>query len=342
MIEIIRTVARSLVSAAKARRNLALENLALRHQIAVLQRQSKRPSLKNCDRLLWVGLRRVWPGWKSALCIVQPATVVKWHRAGFKQHWRFKSRPKGGRPKIDPEVRKLIRDMWNANPTWGRPRIQAELAKVGITVGDSTVARYKPKRRKPPSQSWSTFLDNHAPEIVALDFFTVPTATFRVLYVLLIRSHDRRRIIHVNVTDSPTSAWAARQLLEAFPFDTAPRFLIRDNDSIFSAEFSDRVESLGIDEVRTAIRSPWQNSYCERLIGSIRRECLDHVIVLDEQHLRRVLRSYVDYYHSSRTHQSLGNDCPTPRTIQPSEMGKVIAFPEVGGLHHCYCRRMAA
>ncbi len=232
--------------------------------------------------------------------------------------------------------------MWNMNPTWGKPRIQAELAKLGITLSDSTVAKYKPKRRQPPSQAWRTFLDNHLKDIAAVDFFTVPTATFRVLYVLLIMSHDRRRIIHFNVTDSPKGAWAARQLLEAFPFDTAPRFLVRDNDSIFSGEFQGVAESLGSKQVRTALRSPWQNSYCERLIGSIRRECLDHVIILDEQHLRRVLRSYLHYCHSSRTHQSLANDCPDPRSIEPPEMGQVIAFPQVGGLHHRYARRMAA
>jgi transposase InsO family protein len=231
--------------------------------------------------------------------------------------------------------------MWNANPTWGKPRIQAELAKLGIMVSDSTVAKYKPKRRQPPSQAWRTFLDNHLGDTAAVDFFTVPTATFRVLYVLVVMSHDRRRIIHFNVTDSPSGAWTARQLLEAFPFETAPRFLVRDNDSIFSGEFSARVESLGIEEVKTALRSPWQNAYCERLIGSIRRECLDHIIVLDAQHLRRVLRSYVDYYHSSRTHQSLGNDSPVPRAIESPEMG-VIVFPEVGGLHHRYGREMAA
>ena len=324
------------------RRHLALENLALRHQLAVLQRQSKRPQLKDTDRLLWLGLRRVWPEWKSALHLVQPATVVKWHRAGFRRYWRFKSRPKGGRPQVDPEVREFIRDMWNANPTWGKPRIQAELAKLGITVSDSTVAKYKPKRRQPPSQSWRTFLDNHVEDIVAVDFFTVPTATFQILYVFLVMSHDRRKIIHCNVTDSEASAWTARQLLEAFPFDAAPRFLVRDNDSIFRGEFSEKVKSLGIEEVRTAIRSPWQNSYCERLIGTIRRECLDHIIVLDEQHLSRVLRSYVDYYHSSRTHQSLDNDSPLPRAVEPRQMGQVIAFPKVGGLHHRYTRKMAA
>ena len=214
-----------------------------------------------------------------------------------------------------------------------------------MAVSDSTVAQYKPKRCKPPSQSWRTFLDNHLEDIVAGDFFTVPTATFRVLCVLLVMSHDRRKVILFNVTDSPTSAWTARQLLEAVPFDSAPRFLVRDNDSIFRGEFSGRVEALGMEEVKTAIRSTGKNSYCGRFLGAIRRECLDHVIVLDEQHLRRVLRSCVDYYHSSRTHQSLGNvgnDSPVQRAVEPPPMGQVIAFPEVGGLHHRYARKMAA
>ncbi len=243
---------------------------------------------------------------------------------------------------MSPEIRKLIRHMWSANPTWGKSRIQAELAKLGISASDSTVAKYKPKRRQPPSQSWRTFLDNHRQEIVAVDFFTVPTATFRVLYVMLIMSHDRRRIIHFNVTDSPSKPWTVRLLVEAFPLDSAPRFLIRDNDKIFSGRFSEQVKSLGIDEMKTAFRSPWQNAYCERLIGTIRRECLDHLIVLNQKHLRRVLRSYVDYYNQSRTHQSLDNDSPVPSAIEPPETGQVIAFPQVGGLHHRYARRSAA
>ena len=200
MWDILRTVVRSAVSALRLRRDLAVENLALRHQLVVLKRQSKKPRFEDCDRLLWMGMKRFWSGWTGALDLVQPATVVRWHRAGFRHYWRRKSRPRGGRPKIDPQVRKLIRDMWSSNPTWGKPRIQAELAKLGIHVSDSTVAKYRPKRRKPPSQTWRAFLDNHVEDIVALDFFTVPTATFRVLYVLLIMSHDRRRILHYNVS----------------------------------------------------------------------------------------------------------------------------------------------
>ena len=232
--------------------------------------------------------------------------------------------------------------MWNSNPTWGKPRIQAELRKIGIEVSDSTVWRYRPPRRDPPSQSWRAFLDNHVRDIVAIDFFVVPTATFRVLYVLLIMSHDRRRILHFNVTTSPSARWTAQQVREAFPYDTAPRYLLRDRDSIFGTDFVRRIKSMGIKEVVTAPGSPWQNPYCERLIGSIRRECLDHVIVLNERHLLRVLRSYTSYYHSSRTHRSLDNDSPDSRPVEPPEMGDVAALPQVGGLHHRYTRRLAA
>ena len=197
-------------------------------------------------------------------------------------------------------------------------------------------------RAGPPSQSWRSFLQNHLPDIVAIDFFVVPTATFRVLYVLLIMSHDRRHILHFNVTTSPSARWTTQQVREAFPYDTAPRYLLRDRDGIFGAEFVRRVKSMGIEEIVTAPGSPWQNPYCERLIGSIRRECLDHVIVLSERHLMRVLRSYASYYHSSRTHRSLDDDCPDPRPVEPPEMGEVVALAQVGGLHHRYTRWLAA
>ena len=338
----VRIVGWSVVSALKSQRDLTLENLALRHQLMVLQRQSGRLRLKDRDRLLWVWLRRYWSGWHRALVLVQPATVVKWHRNGFRAYWRWKSRPKGGRPRIDPQVQKLIRDMWSSNPTWGKPRIQAELRKIGIEVSDSTVQRYRPPRLSPPSQTWRSFLENHVRDIVAIDFFLVPTATFRVLYVLLIMSHDRRRILHFNVTTSPSARWTTQQVREAFPYDTAPRFLLRDRDGIFGADFVRRVKSMGIEEIVTAPGSPWQNPYCERLIGSIRRECLDHVIVLSERHLMRILRSYASYYHSSRTHRSLDDDCPDPRPVEPPEMGDVVALAQVGGLHHRYTRRLAA
>jgi putative transposase len=338
----VRIVGWSVVAALKSQRDLTLENVALRHQLMVLQRRPGRLRLKDRDRLLWVFLRRVWPGWHRAVVLVQPATVVNWHRNGFRAYWRWKSRPKGGCPRIDPQVQKLIRHMWRSNPTWGKPRIQAELHKIGIEVSDSTVQRYRPPRLSPPSQTWRSFLENHLTDIVAIDFFVVPTATFRVLYVFLVMSHDRRRILHFNVTTSPSAQWTAQQLLEAFPYEAAPRFLLHDRDSIFGNSFARRVESMGIREVVTAPGSPWQNPYCERLIGSIRRECLDHVIVLGERHLMRVLRSYASYYHSSRTHRSLNNDCPDPRPVEPPGMGDVVALAQVGGLHHRYARRLAA
>lgn len=207
MWELLAIVARSAFSALRLRRDLALENFALRHQLAMLQRQSKKARFEDRDRLVWIGLKRIWPRWTRALELVQPATVVKWHRVGFRYYWRRKSRV-GGRPRIAPDVRKLIRDMWSCNPTWGKPRIQAELAKLGVNVSDSTVAKYRPKRRKPPSPTWRAFLEDHLQGIVALDFFTVPPATFSILYVLVIMSHDRRRILHCNVTDAPSAAWS--------------------------------------------------------------------------------------------------------------------------------------
>jgi transposase InsO family protein len=231
--------------------------------------------------------------------------------------------------------------MWNSNPTWGAPRIQAELHGLGIDVSDSTVRRYRPPRPRQPSQQWRSFLANHLGDIVAMDFFIVPTVTFRVLYVLVIMAHDRRRILHFNVTTSPSAHWTARQVVEAFPYDTRPRFLLHDQDKIFSGEAARRVRSMGIEDVLTAPGSPWQNAYCERLIGSIRRECLDHVVVLNERHLLHVLRSYASYYHASRTHRALDGDSPDGRAVEPPEQGDVITYPQVGGLHHRYARRAA-
>ena len=321
------------------RGELAAENLALRQQLAALQRQSKRPRLRTRDRIFWALLSRIWTHWRSALLIVQPDTVVRWHREGFKLFWRWKSRTgKVGRPKIDTEIRKLIRRMARENPGWGVPRIQSELALLGLTVSETTVRKYRTRHRKPPSQTWHTFLDNHARDIVAIDFFTVPTATFRVLFVFVVLRHDRRRVVHFNVTAHPTAQWTAQQIVQAFPCDESPRFLLRDRDSIYGDFFCRRIDHMGIEEVITAPRSPWQNPYVERIIGSIRRECLDHVIVLNERHLRRILSSYFSYYHESRTHLSLHRNSPMPRDVEPPELGKVIAVPQVGGLHHRYCR----
>ncbi len=228
-----------------------------------------------------------------------------------------------------------------ANPLWGAPRIHGELLKLGIDVSEAAVSKYMVKRRGPPSQTWRTFLENHAKELIALDFFTVPTATFRVLFVLIILSHDRRRILHFNVTAHSTGGWTARQLLEASGMDEAPRYLLRDRDAIYGKKFRRQAKALGITETVTAPRSPWQNPYAERVIGSMRRECLDHVIILGERHLKHILASYADYYHRARTHLSLNKDTPESRPIQLPEQGRVVQLKRVGGLHHEYVRMAA-
>ncbi len=209
---------------------------------------------------------------------------------------------------------------------------------LGIDVCQTTVAKYMIRHRKPPSQTWRTFLDNHVKELVSIDFFTVPTVTFGILYVLLVLRHERRQVVHFNITEHPTAQWTAQQIVEAFPFDTAPRYLLRDRDSIYGEQFRRRVKSLGIEEVRIAPRSPWQNPYVERLIGSIRRECLNHLIVFNRPHLKRMLRSYFTYYHGARTHLALAKQCPEPRSVEQPDQGNIIAFPHVGGLHHEYRR----
>jgi transposase InsO family protein len=231
--------------------------------------------------------------------------------------------------------------MSRANPLWGAPRIHGELLKLGIEVSQATVSKYMVRHLNPPSQSWRTFLKNHAKDIASVDFFTVPTATFRVLFVLLVLNNERRKVVHFNVTASPTAAWTGQQIVEAFPWDTAPGYLLRDRDSKFGEEFIHRVESMGIEQVLISARSPWQNPYVERLIGSIRRECLDHTIILNEKHLRRVLKEYFKYYHESRTHLGLEKDCPKPRLVEPPELGPIGADPMVGGLHHRYFRQAA-
>jgi len=239
---------------------------------------------------------------------------------------------------IERDVRALIRRMSQENPTWGAPRIQSELKLLGHSVAESTVAKYMVHPHQPPSLTWRTFLDNHVPDLVGIDFFTVSTVTFRVLYCFVVLRHDRRCVVHFNVTTNPTARWTAQQVVEAFPFEEAPRYLIRDRDGLYGDYFRDRVKNMGIDEVVIAPRSPWQNPYCERVIGLIRRECLDHVIVLSEMHLKRILSDYFDYYHRSRTHLSLDRNSPVPREVEPPSQGEVVAIPQIGGLHHRYTR----
>jgi putative transposase len=326
----------------RSRSSLCLEHLALWHQLAVYQQTVDRPRLRSTDRLFWVWLSRWWSGWQEALVFVQPRTVIAWQRKRFRDHWRqLSQRGKPGRPTMAKEVRTLIRDMWQANPTWGSPRIVGELRKLGIDVAKSTVERYRVRRRKPPSPTWKAFLQNHVQDLVAMDFFVVPTVTYTVLFVLVILAHDRRRIMHFQVTEHPSAQWTAQQVVEAFPWDEAPRYLLRDRDRIYGDAFRQRVRHMGIAEVLIAPRSPWQNPYVERVIGSIRRECLDHVIVLHERHLRRLLTGYFQYYHHWRTHQALEMDCPVPRLVQRPEVGSIREVPEVAGLHHHYERRAA-
>jgi len=326
----------------KSHHQLALENLALCQQLAMLKPSVSRPRVWGIDRLFWVLFSTHVDGWRKMLPALHPDTVVRWHREGFRRYWCWKSRRSGpGRLPIDRVIRKLIREMQSANVGWGAPRIHGGLPKLGIEISQATVSKYMSRHRKPPSQNWRTFLNNHVTDLASIDFFTVPTATFRVLYVLIILSHDRRKIVHFNATTNPTAQWTAQQIVEAFPFDTAPRYLLRDRDSIYGEIVQRRIKSLDIEEVFTAPRSPWQNPFVERVIGSIRRDCLDHVIVFNERHLRRILRGYFSYYHTCGTHLSLKKDPPESRMIEPPELGNVIAFPRVGGLHHQY-GRMAA
>ena len=325
-----------------SRAALHLENLALRQQLAALDRKGARPSLRMADRLFWVVLSRLWSGWRDILVIVKPETVIGWHRKGFRRFWTRKSRRgKPGRPPVSSEFRGLIRRMSRENPLWGAPRIHGELRMLGFEVSEAAVSKYMPRHPKPPSQTWRTFLENHVGRLASTDFFVVPTATFSLLFVLVVLRHERRRIVHIGTTAHPTAAWVAQQIREAFPWETAPRYMIRDRDRVYGIAFRSRIKAMGIEEVVTAPRAPWQSPYVERVIGSIRRECLDHVIVLNERHLRAILLSYIDYYQRSRTHLALGKDTPERRSVQPAGAGKIVAFPQVGGLHHRY-QRLAA
>jgi putative transposase len=323
-------------------RQLALENLALRQQLAVYKRVMSRPRLRTTDRLFWLALTRIWAGWRQSLVIVTPDTVLRWQRRRFREYWtRLSRRTNGGRPRVNAEIRALITRMATANPLWGAPRIHGELLKIGIDVAERTVSRLMPKWRPRPSQTWRTFLANHVQDLVSIDFFTVPTARLPVLFVLVVLAHHRRRVLHFNVTEQPTAAWTAQQVVDTFPDDTAPAYLLRDRDATYGDAFRHRVKGMQIHEVLTAARSPWQNPFAERLTGSIRRECLDHVLVLSERHLRRILTRYFVYYHRTRTHLSLNKDGPDGRPVERPELGTVVPIREVGGLHHRYVRRAA-
>ena len=331
------------VALVKSRRHLLLENAALRHQLLVLRRKIKRPPFHPVDRLFWVWLSAVWGRWSRAIRLVQPETVIRWHRQGFRLFWRWKSRVgKVGRKSLAPETTQLIRQMSRDNPLWGAPRIHGELLKLGIGLSQRTVSKYMvPRPRRCAGQTWTSFLRNHLGQMVSVDFLTVPTVSFQVLYVFVVLSHARRQILHFNVTASPSAHWIAQQLREAFPFTSPPKYVLRDRDGLYGLEFQHLAQALGLEELRIAPRSPWQSPYVERFIGSLRRECLDHVVVLSQGHLHRLLQSYFAYYHGWRTHLGLNKDAPEPRQVQPPGEGKIITFPEVGGLHHHYERRAA-
>jgi putative transposase len=278
--------------------------------------------------------------------IVKPETVIRWHRAGFQFYWRFLSPCREmGRPRISSELRELIVRMAKENPTWGAPRIPGELLKLGFELSERTVSRYLARVgcKGDGRKLWLTFLRNHREAIAAMDCFTVPTATFRVLYCFFVIGHRRRQVLHFNVTEHPTSLWIAQQLREAFPEDTAPRYLILDRDSKYEGESTEVLQSLRCELVRTAYQSPWQNGVAERWVGSCRRQMLDHMIVINEAHLQRLVRDYLSYYHADRTHDGLGKDTPEKRAVEGRKAGyyRVVAMPRVGGLHHRYTWRAA-
>jgi len=331
----------TLVRVFRSRRDLFVENLILRHQLVVLKRRHPRPKLGMVDKLFWLGVRRLWSGWKESRILVTPETVVRWHRAGFRFYWQLISRVRkpSGRKRLPQEVRDLILRMAAENPTWGAPRIHGELLMLGFDLSERTISRWM--RRAPrdpePAKRWLAFLRNHREVIAAMDFFTVPTITFRVLYCFFVISHERRRILHVNVTEHPTSSWIVQQLRQAFPFDTAPRFLMFDRDAKYGIDVPAAVRSLGISPLRTSFASPWQNGVAERWVESCRRDLLDHVIAINEKHLKRLLAEYVRYYQEDRTHLGLGKETPAARTRSAS-CGRVLSLPRLGGLHHRYER----
>ncbi len=327
----------ALCSVIEARASREAEILVLRQQLLVLSRKSSaRIRLRNIDRLKLVWLSRLFPSLLDAIIIVKPETVLRWHRGGFRAYWRWKSWRRGGRPRIERELRALIRRMSRENPSWRAPRIHGELLMLGIHISESTVGRYMIRIGRPRSQGWKTFLRNHAPGIAATDLFVVRTISFKLLYGLVILRHARRRLVRIAVTSNPTAEWIAGQVTEAFPWSEAPRHLLRDRDGAFGAAYTRRIRAMGIRDHPVVARSPWQNGHVERLIGSIRRECLDHLVVSGEAHLRGVLRTYAAYYNHVRTHLSLDKDAPNSR--RPQKVGGIIAVPILGGLHHQYIR----
>jgi len=318
MIDFLKLFGGSLVGLFRSRAAREAEMAFLRQQLLVLKRSvPARLRLRNADRLIFVWLYRLFPSLLGATVIFKPETLVRWHRSGFRLYWRWKSRRRRvGRPAVQAEIRDLVRTMSRDNPLWGAPRIHGELLKLGSDIAQSTVARYMPHRRGPSSPGWRAFLRNHTAHIAAIDLFVVSTIGFKLLYGLAILRLERRRLVWTNVTRNPTAEWIARQITEAFPWDAAPRYLIRDRDTAYGVAVTRRLRAMGIRDRPIAPRSPWQNGHVEGLIGSIRRECLDHVVVLGERHLRELLANYRTYHNELRTHLALGKDALLHRPVQ--------------------------
>src|SRR6202162_4714795 len=321
----------------KSRSRLEAENLFLRHQLTIAMRRAPpRLRLRGSDRALLIWMTRLWPNLRGMAQVVQPETILRWHRAGFKVFWRRKSRNNAGRPRIDRGLRDFIQRMSRENPLWGAARIHGELLMLGFEVAQSTVSKYMVRRRNPPSQTWKTFLRNHAEAIAAIDMCVVPTLTFDHLFAFLVLGHGRRQLLWFEVTRHPTAEWLARQITEAFPWTSAPAYLVRDNDRAYGPIFTSRVRAMGIRDRPISLGSPWQNGYAERLIGTLRRECLDQVLIFGAAHLRRILTLYASYYNESRTHLSLRKDAPLGRAVQ--RYGSIATTPVLSGLHHRYAR----
>ena len=342
MLRLLRLLPVLAIRLFRSRRELLLENLALRQQLTVLKQRHPQPRFAITDKLFWVMLRRLWYGWKCVLVLVRPETVVRWHRTGFKLYWKWLSRHRtgAGRRCVSRELRELIFRMVAENPTWGAPRIHGELKMLSFYISERAVLRWMRKVPRSPvsAKRWAAFLDNHREVIAAMDFFTVPTLTFGVLHCFFVITHDRRRIIHCNVTRHPSSAWISQRLRDAFPYDSTPSYLIFDRAANFNKEVVSTVKSFGIQPKRSSFRSPWQNGVAERWVGSCRRDLLNYVIVLNERHLNRLMNEYVRYYHDDRTHLALEKGTPAGRTAaKGSGAGsRVIAMPRLGGLHHRY------
>jgi transposase InsO family protein len=337
MFAILHALGMFVVDLFKSRTRLEAENLFLRHQLTIALRQApSRLRLRGSDRTLLIWMIRLWPTLLGAAQVVQPETILRWHRAGFVVFWRWKSRNRVGRPKIDRGLRDLIQRMSRENPLWGASRIHGELLMLGFEVAQSTVSKYMVRRRNPPSQTWKTFLRNHAEAIAAIDMCVVPTITFDLLLAFLVLGHGRRKLLWFEVTRHPTAEWLARQITEAFPWASAPAYLVRDNDRAYGNVFTSRVRAMGIRDRPISCGSPWQNGIAERLIDTLRRECLDRILIFSEAHLRRSLSSYAAYYNQARTHLALQKDAPLHRTVERT--GAIVVIPILAGLHHQYVR----